>query len=354
MTLREVQDGGGGAKGALARAGLSVLSLAYGAGVALRAAAYATGIRRVHALDRPVVSVGNLTVGGTGKTPFVAWLARRLLDAGKRPAVLSRGYGPRPEGSDLSDEGTLLRDLLGPSVPQVEDPDRVRGGRALLARHPRTEVVLLDDGFQHRRLARDLDVVLLDATDPLGAGRLLPRGRLRERPRALRRSDVVVVTRADRAAPGTLPALRAFVARRAPLATLAVATTAPRALARPDGGEEPLEALRGDRVVLYAGVGNPGAFEADVRRLGADVVARRFVPDHHLPDAREPARLASLLAESGAGRVVTTRKDLVKLRAQRDLPAGVVALDSDVEVVEGGAELLRRVHALRAGGCAAR
>jgi tetraacyldisaccharide 4'-kinase len=343
MRLREIQDGGGGVGGALARAGLSALALAYGAAVATRSLAYALGLARPRRLPRPVVSVGNLTAGGTGKTPFTAWLARRLRAAGRRPGILSRGYGPRPPGSDLSDEGTLLRDLLGPDVPQVEDADRVRGGARLLEIRPDTDVLLLDDGFQHRRVARDLDVVLLDATDAFGGGRLLPRGRLREPLSALRRAHVVVLTRTERVDGASLEGLLGRARALAPAAGTAVARTVPVGLVDASGTSRPVDALRGARVALWAGIGNPAAFQAVVSDLGAAVVSTRFLADHHRPASDEPARIDALARAAGADLVVVTRKDLVKLRALPGLPPSVVALDVETEVVSGAEDLVARV-----------
>ena len=346
MDLAEIQAGGGGVLGALSRAGLSVLAVAYGAAVRARAVVYGLGLFGERRLPVRVVSVGNLVAGGTGKTPFVAWLASRLREAGKRPGILSRGYGSRPVGSPLSDEGTLLRDLLGPGVPQVEDPDRVRGGLRLLAEHPDTDVLVLDDGFQHRRLGRDLDLVLLDATDPFGLGRLLPRGRLREPRSALARAHAVVLTRSERVSPADLDALRAAVRALAPRALVAVARTVPRALVSVTGEERPLDVLRGATVLAYAGVGNPKAFLGTLLDLGARVVASRLVPDHHAPTSAEAARLADDARAAGASVVATTRKDLVKLRSLPGLAAShssmFLAVDVETHVVEGGADLLAR------------
>ena len=157
-------------------AGLWPLSLLYGLVTERRNAAYYRGAAATHRLDVPVVSVGNLTVGGTGKTPLVVWLVERALAAGRRPGVLARGYG-RVKGAALHYEGMLLAGRF-PGLPQVQDPDRVAGGRRLLARGD-VDVVILDDGFQHRRLARDTDLVCVDARAPFANGLLLPAGDLR-------------------------------------------------------------------------------------------------------------------------------------------------------------------------------
>jgi tetraacyldisaccharide 4'-kinase len=340
VDLRTIQAGGGGLVGALARAGLTVLEGAWAAAVASRSAAWALGLARARRLPVRVVSVGNLVAGGTGNTPFVAWLAGRALLAGRRPGVLSRGYGPRPPGSALSDEGTVLADLLGPGVPQVEDPDRRRGGERLLAVHRRTDLLLLDDGFQHRRLARDVDVVLLDATNPWGHGRLLPRGLLREPPAALGRAHAVVLTRTERVSADDVARLTREARAWAPSALAATARTVPRALVLADGSQRPLSNLSGRAVFAAAGIGNPAAFEAALRDLGARVVGRRFVRDHAMPSAADAARIDLEARRAGADAVLATRKDLVKWRALPVRPAGLLALDVALEVTDGEAALL--------------
>ncbi len=328
--LPAIQSGAPGFGAALARAGLRVASLGWIAGHAARLAAVRTGILRAERLPVPVLSVGNLTAGGTGKTPFVAWIVQRLVEQGRRPGVLSRGYGPRPDGSDVSDEGLVLRRLLGPDRPYVEDANRRRGGRRLLAEHPETDVLVLDDGFQHVRLARDLDIVLLDATNPFGYGHRLPRGLLREPPSALGRADVVVLTRAERVSTAEIAALEQRVAALTP-ALVAVARTRPVGL-EVDGRPAALDALAGRVVHACSAIGNPAAFAATLEDLGARVVGRTELPDHaRLSPARWQAVLAASRREA-AELVVVTRKDAVKCDP---LPPGVAVLDVETVVLEG-------------------
>lgn len=361
LSLRAIQTGGGGVLGGLARGALSALALGWGGAQVLKAAAYARGLRRSVHLPAPVLSVGNLAVGGTGKTPFTAWLVRHLRSRGRTPGVLSRGYGPRTLGG-LSDEGAVLEHLLGPRLPQVEDPDRVRGGRHLLAARPDVDVLVLDDGFQHRRLARDLDVVLLDAVDPWGLGRLLPRGRLREPPAALARAGAVVLTRAERVDGPALEALSAQVARltRAPVA---VARTEPVALAV--GAERLAPAvLDGAGVVAVAGLADPSSFEHTLARLGARVLAMHRLADHA---GLAPAGWAEVEREAqrlGARYVVLTRKDAVKHPAcagpapaiARPGAAGVplAVLDVAHALVAGQDALVAAVDRALAAGAARR
>ncbi|MFO0931513.1 MAG: tetraacyldisaccharide 4'-kinase [Planctomycetota bacterium] len=345
MDLRTIQSGGGGPLGAVARLGLSVLSAPFAAAACTRAWLYDRGVLAVRRCGRPVVAVGNVTAGGTGKTPFVAWLVAATRAVGRRPGILARGYGPRPAGSTLSDEGTLLAELVGADVPQVEDPVRVRGAATLLAAHPDVDLVVLDDGFQHRALARDVDVVLVDATSPFGGGHFLPRGLLRESPRALARADVVVLTRTDAVAPDALAALRARVAALAPRAEVALARTRATGLVAADGTRRPLAALAGAPVLAWSGIGNPAAFERTLEAAGARVVARRRAADHHRPTPAAVAAVLAAGARAGATAVVVTRKDLVKLRGLASPPPDLWALDVETDVVEGREALLRRVAA---------
>ena len=274
-------------------------------------------------LGAAVVSVGNLTAGGTGKTPMVAWLARELDRRGRRVGVLSRGYGAPRAGSGNSaafnEEGELLARLL-PGVPHVQDPDRVRGGQELVRRG--CDCVLLDDGFQHRRLARDLDLVLVDATRPWGLAAVdgappvravLPRGLLREPPSGLARADAIVLTRADQAGEEALARLEEELSALAPGKPLARAAHRPSLVARHDPRGARVEALHpaalaGRPVALVSAVGNPEAFERTARDLGADVRAVHRFPDHHRFTREEVAPLA----RDGA-LLLATAKDAVKL-----------------------------------------
>lgn len=335
MPIQDVQAGGGGLAGALLRGALAPAAWAFGLAVACRTRAYDRGRRRVERLPVPVVSVGNLVAGGTGKTPVTALLVQRLRAQGRRPGVLARGYGPRVAGG-LSDEGAVLEALCGPGLPQREDPDRVRGGRALLAAGPgraqdAPDVLLLDDGFQHRRLARDLDLVLLDATCPWGYGHLLPRGLLREPPRALGRAHLVALTRCEQVEPAVLAALEHEVAAhaRAPLLRIAFVPQQVEV----DGRREPPGWLAGRRVLALAGVGRPQAFRRTLEALGAEVVATRFLPDHGALPAGGLEALRAQAQRAGASCVVTTRKDAVKLAAP--LPQGLSVLDIQAEVLAG-------------------
>jgi tetraacyldisaccharide 4'-kinase len=304
-------------------------------------------------LEVPVISVGNLSAGGTGKTPFVLMLLGELAARGRRVGVLSRGYrAPEGEGT-INDEGELLARAC-PDLLQVQNPDRVAGGYALIERG--AEVIVLDDGFQHRRLRRDLDLVLVDATRPWGlpvpdggprdlppVRALLPRGLLREKPTALRRADAIVVTRSDQVDPALLEALEAELFALAPGKPLLIAEHRPVALRTAGGSRLELASLAGREVDLVSGIGNPEAFEATVVRLGAIVGEHRCFPDHH---EYAPLDLEGL-GEEGR-RIITTAKDVVKLE-RGDRSPEVSVLEIELLVVRGKPVLEALLDALPPG-----
>jgi len=285
----------------------------------------------------PVISVGNLTTGGTGKTPIVAWLARGLLERGRRPAVVSRGYGgtagsgplvvstgvgPTCETVRCGDEPYLLARTL-PGVTVVVGSDRYAGTEA--ARKSGADVVVLDDGFQHRRLHRDLDLVLLDSGSPFDNGRLLPAGLLRERLRGLARADAVLITRTLRGErhPEIERAIRQHN-RDVPISL---------------AGHEPVGFvdLRGNtvapptRALGFSGIGNPDSFRNDLRDLGIDLVDFRAFPDHHPYTAEELRRLSDDASAVGS-KLVTTEKDLVRIDWEDGNGSAPVALRIEARV----------------------
>lgn len=277
-------------------------------------ALYRRGWLPSHRADVPVISVGNIAMGGTGKTPLVATVARILLNAGARPAILTRGHGRRsrepvlhldpavPRWQIMGDEPTMLA-LALPGVPIVVDADRVRGAATAVSAAAATHL-LLDDGFQHWRLKRDLDLVVVSADDPLGDHSLR-----REHPRALAAADAILAARCT--GPDQAAAVRALLARWAPGVPVECSRLEPTALHR-DGAVLTPRVLAEERVVAVAAIGNPTGFVRTLRELGARMVDHCFLPDHSPISA---ARLARALAsaEALAARVVLTAKDAVKL-----------------------------------------
>lgn len=288
----------------------------YGAVVARRNAAFDAG-KGVVEIDRPVISVGNLSVGGTGKTPMVAHLVEVLRAAGRRPAIAMRGYGARR--GEESDEARLYRDRFS-EVPVVARPDRLEGLIELFATEAgeAVNVVVLDDGFQHRRLARTLDIVLVDATGELERGGLLPAGWLREPPESLRRAGAVVLTHAGRVSAERLREAERGVTRaagRAPVAACSHVWSGLDVLERGAWREEPAGWLRGKRASAACAIGRPESFLAEVARASGTAPVLTFVRRDHDPyDVPTIATLLEQTARSGAEVLVVTAKDWVKLR----------------------------------------
>lgn len=324
----------------LLRGVLRSASGVYGVGVRLRNRRYDRGGGRdpITRLEVPVISVGNLTTGGTGKTPLVAYLARLLREQGLRVALVSRGYG-RGEAA-LNDEALELEQRL-PDVPHVQDPDRVAAATVAVEELD-TQVVLMDDGFQHRRLYRDLDIVVIDATCPFGYGYLLPRGMLREPLSSIARADVAVLSRSNLATAAERERIRDAYLGRNPELLWVEAEHRPGRLVDDRGRSEPLEAIRGKRVLAFCGIGNPAAFSQTIADCGADVADLKALADHARYDApamqslQEWARQHQNAAGQRIDRVLCTQKDLVKVRAGQigGLPLQAVQIELHIADAE--------------------
>jgi tetraacyldisaccharide 4'-kinase len=294
----------------LLRAGLRLASVPYGWATALRNRLFDRGWKRQEKSAVPVVSVGNLTLGGTGKTPCVEYIARFYREMGMCVAILSRGYGAN---QGPNDEALVLEENL-PDVPHLQGGDRVALARAAVE-ELESEVLVLDDGFQHRRLARNLDVVLIDATNPWGHGYLFPRGLLRESPRGLKRAGVVVLTRCDQVTVEERKQLRDRVARFTPQSPVVEATHGPVELVNSEQRTVSLEELRNHPVAGVCGIGNPEAFRRTLTDRGANLCDFRTYADHHPYSRTDVEELRRWAARQPADCVVlTTQKDLVKLR----------------------------------------
>jgi tetraacyldisaccharide 4'-kinase len=322
---------------ALTRFGLRSAALAYGLGVRFRNAAFDRGWKTIHRVPVPVIGVGNLTLGGTGKTPAVEYIAGMYHARGLRVAVLSRGYGGR---TGPNDEAMVLAANI-PNVPHLQGKNRVELARRAVA-ELRSEVLVLDDGFQHRRLHRDLDVLLVDTTRPPMADRLFPGGTLREPATGLRRAGAILLTRCDQAEPR--PTVE-WLSRRFPGRPVATSVHEPRDLVRTDGEPEAVASLRGKPVAAVSGIGNPAAFRKTLATLGAEVVAERVFPDHHAYSPADEAGLRVWAASLPAGAtVVTTQKDLVKLRLSELADRPVRAVRIGLAFLTGEAEFRAAVN----------
>ena len=343
--LRLIRGESRGVASTLARFGLGGAAGLYRSGIAARNLAFDRGWKASHRAGVPVVSVGNLTLGGTGKTPMVEWIGRWYRARGLRVAILSRGYG---DSSGLNDEGRVLEENL-PDVPHLQSPDRVALARSAVE-ELESEVLVLDDGFQHRRLARDLDVVLLDALGPFGLGRIFPRGLLREPIGSLRRAGVVVLSRADLVDESTRRAIRGRAERSGGPLRWVQARHAPLDLVDAGGRSYPLAESLGRKVGAFCGIGNPEGFRRTLEGLGCDVAGFRAFPDHHAYTASDVADLAAWARSQEVELALTTQKDLVKLRASNLGPTPLRALRIGLEVMDGPEVLERALSALLPSG----
>jgi tetraacyldisaccharide 4'-kinase len=318
----------------LVRVALWPLARAYDAAVSARSRLYDAGVLGATTPDLPTISVGNLTVGGTGKTPFSAWLASKLK-ARAHPAIALRGYG--------GDE-TQVHRRLNPDVPVVVNPDR--GAAVREAKAHGADIVVLDDAFQHRRIARNADIVILSAEQLLRPHRMLPAGPWRERLPAARRADLLVVTRKSARAADTERATD-MVRIAIPDVPIVVAYLAPDKLIASDDSIMAIDRLRGAPVVAIGAIGEPELFKAQLEALGARVSLNAFRDHHPFSDDEISAIAAGVPAD---GFAVCTLKDAVKLASRWPGPSRLWYVSQQL-VVEQGAEeidrLLKRVLAAR-------
>jgi len=312
----------------LLRCGLRVVEVPYTAAVRWRNRRFDNGAKTIHRVGVPVVSVGNLTLGGTGKSPMVHWIAKWLRKKGLSVTIISRGYGSDSSGEN--DEALELKQKL-PDVPHLQNPDRVAAAEEAIKKHG-CEVILLDDAFQHRRIARDLDIALIDALEPFGFDHVFPRGTLREPVEGLARADVVVLSRADMLDEALREEIRRRAQGYAPQAAWVEVRHAADSLVSGKGTVEPLESLKGRPVAAFCGIGNPAGFRHTLSECGFEVVTMREFPDHHRYTSADVASLESWAAGLDIEAVVCTQKDIVKLDVENlgNCPLRAVSIGMDI------------------------
>ena len=330
---------------------LPPLSLLYGAVTRTRLSLYRRGTFVTTKLERPVISVGNITTGGTGKTPLVEWVARTLAATGKKVCILTRGYGRKnphlqvivsdgygvlASPLEAGDEPFLLATNLSGRAAVISSADRIAAGREAINDFG-SDCFVLDDGFQHLRLARDLNIVTIDATNPWGGGSLLPYGRLRETREGLRRADCIVITRCDQVR--SLAALRdeilTFAGDR-PIFQSHMRTSRVSSL---KNGPGTLSSPA--RLAAFCAIGNPSGFFEHLRRSGYELVLERSYPDHHVFSQDEIDSLTEAAKKAGANSLITTAKDAVKLRTMSfTVPCYVLEIEISIE---NGDELARMI-----------
>jgi tetraacyldisaccharide 4'-kinase len=281
------------------------------------------------ALPRATVSVGNLTTGGSGKTPLVCWMAAQTIAAGRTPAVLMRGYKSR---HGKSDEQALIAQAL-PAMTVMADPDRRRGAAAALDADSRIDLFLLDDAMQHRSVRRNVEIVLVDAAQPWGWDHLLPRGLLREPVAGLKRAHAVVITRSGNASAAQLADIETTVQRHNVHAIVLSADHVMTSLLSHDNADAPMSMLADLPYIAACGIAQPESFVAGLRRHGKTCVGHKFFPDHHPFTEQDISALRLLAREKGASAIIVTEKDWVKLAqlpAARD--AGIPFLRAQLSI----------------------
>lgn len=343
-TFRDILSGKDARVGAKAlKLSAQLASIPYGLAIRLRNGLYDAKVLKSVAARAVVISIGNITTGGTGKTPLVIWLCRYLEAKGIRCAVLTRGY--KTEQGCLSDEPALLAKAC-PKTAVIVDSNRLAGAEKAIAHG--AKVLVLDDGFQHRRLKRDLNILTLDATCPFGYNRVLPGGLLREPVSGVRRASLIVITRYDQVNPTAMQQLQERLTRLAPNVPIVKATHRHTHAVTFGAQQLPLESLRDKQVFAFCGIGNPEAFFDHLSQNQITVVGTRIFNDHH---PYTPDDIKAILKEAhtcGANMILCTQKDWVKtalLNPERpDITLAYLAME--LEFVEGVEKLKSQVDHL--------
>lgn len=290
--------------------------------------------RKVTRIEIPVISIGNLTTGGTGKSPLVIWIAQFLRHHGKRVAVLSRGYGAK--ANQTSDEALELEQRLN-DVPHLQNPDRVASARIAIDELD-MQTLVLDDAFQHRRIGRDLDIVLIDCTRPFGFGYLLPRGLLREPLSELKRADLVVLSRCDQVPQSEVEDIESRV-RMFTNSPIAKIISRASHLLQANGKTTSLESLRTQKSYAFCGIGNPENFWATLEHLDFNIRGSLPFPDHHNYDREDINRISEAAKRCQAEAIFCTHKDLVKIGVNELGGVPVYALIIETEFIHGQDEI---------------
>ena len=314
----------------------------YGQIIKVRNRLYDTGRFRTYWLDAPVVSVGNITVGGTGKTPTVILLAEIARELGANPGIILRGYGKKADSD--SDETMLFRKRVS-FAKIVAHRDRVLAGHKAIEQG--ANILIADDAFQHRRLGRDFDICLIDATFPFGGERLLPFGRLREPIDSLKRADLIIVTRANQIGQEELRSLTNRLKNIVADISILYSSHKPKRLAMLDGRELAVDDIRNKRVFLFAALARPKGFYETIVKLGANVVGTKYFPDHYFFTPDDLQNINCSADRSDADFIVCTEKDIVKLNENLLVNAKInskrlLSLEIEMEISGDGEDILRK------------
>jgi tetraacyldisaccharide 4'-kinase len=334
---------------------LPPLSLLYGAVTRTRLSLYRRGTFQTTKLSRPVISIGNITTGGTGKTPLVEYVVKLIASRGKKVCILTRGYGRKDphlqvivsdgysvlaSPSEAGDEPYLLATKLKGLAAVISSADRIAAGQEAIKDFG-TDCFVLDDGFQHLRLARDLNIVTIDATNPWGGGSLLPHGRLREAPEGLSRADCIVLTRCDQVS--GVESLRQEISRLTDERPIFESQMRAVRLSPLKNGSETLAPPA--RVAAFCAVGNPASFFEGVRRMGYELALEKSFFDHHVYSQNDIDSVTRTAKDAGAVGLITTAKDAVKLRSLSfTIPCYVLEIEIAIDNVDEFTRLVCRSY----------
>ncbi len=292
------------------RAALSILEIPYRAIVTLRNKLFDRGIKKTHTLPAATISIGNITTGGTGKTPMVIEITLRLIALDAKPAILLRGYKSK---NNQSDEAMVLAKELGSTVPVIANPSRVLGARAAMDMAPDTDVFILDDGFQHRQAGRDLDLLLVDATQPFGYQHVLPRGLLREPLSNLKRAGAIIITRCEQASPTQIQKLDQAITQITGRPPLAHAQHKWIGFTRNRTNDNQAKTILQDlNVIGVSGIANPAPFFNTLSKMTNKILHTHIMPDHYHYSRAWLDNLLKQAIDANAHAIVTTEKDWVK------------------------------------------
>ena len=316
---------------------LRVISWVYGVAIRLVDISYASGIRKTYRADMPVISVGNITLGGTGKTPFVIFLADYLQLNGKRPAILTRGYG--------KDECKMLKDELA-DVPVLVGQDRVKSARKALEEN--AGIIILDDGFQHRRIERDVNIVMIDCMRPFGNKNLFPRGILRESVSSLKRADMFVLTRTDRASHDSVNNTKDELNKLFPGRPVILTRYTPSFLTDVTGAACAISEMKDKKILLVSGIVDHDYFQFLVKDAAGVIASRIDYDDHHAYSQKDIDRIFTECQKKEIDIVMVTKKDYVKLEDLNisQIEEKLFVLNITVDITEGKEELLAGLNSI--------